>query len=68
MDGSPCGASVGDITDLVSADDAVIFAESQEVLVMTLDALHEEVKLLGFKVSWSKTRVQVFGGLLDKAV
>ena len=56
---SHCAASVGntEITVLVFADDAAIFAKSQEVLVMGLDALHEEVKPLGLKVSWVKTKV-----------
>ena len=46
---SHCGPSVGntEITDLVFADDAAIFTESLEVLVMALEALHEEVKPLG---------------------
>ena len=46
------GASVGNIkiTDLVFADDAVIFAESMEILVMALKALHEEAKPLGLLV------------------
>ncbi|KAG0697328.1 hypothetical protein GWK47_026353 [Chionoecetes opilio] len=39
----------------------VIFAESLEVLVMALEALHEEAKPLGLEVSWLKTKVQVFG-------
>ncbi|KAG0719065.1 Retrovirus-related Pol polyprotein from type-1 retrotransposable element R2 [Chionoecetes opilio] len=67
---SDCGASVGNtkITDLVFADDAVIFAESLEVLGMALEALHEEAKPLGLEVSWLKTKVQVFGDLLDEAV
>ena len=57
---SHCGASVGNtkITDLVFADDAAIFAESLEVLVMALEALHEEVKPLGLKVSCAKTNIQ----------
>ncbi|KAG0717242.1 Retrovirus-related Pol polyprotein from type-1 retrotransposable element R2 [Chionoecetes opilio] len=61
VDQSDCGASVGNtkITDLVFADDAVIFAESLEVLVMALEALHEEAKPLGLEVSWLKTKVQV---------
>ncbi|KAG0721937.1 hypothetical protein GWK47_045438 [Chionoecetes opilio] len=69
VDQSDCGASVGNtkITDLVFADDAVIFAESLEVLVMALEALHEEAKPLGLEVSWLKTKVQVFGDLLDEA-
>ncbi|KAG0723026.1 LINE-1 retrotransposable element ORF2 protein [Chionoecetes opilio] len=67
---SNCGASVGNtkITDLVFADDAVIFAESLEVLLMALEALHGEAKPLGLEVSWLKTKVQVFGELLDEAV
>lgn len=34
----------------------------------TLKTLHEEVKPLGFRVSWAKTKVQIFGGLLDDTV
>ena len=40
------------ITDLVFADDAVIFVELLEVLVMVLEALHEEAKPLRLHVSW----------------
>ncbi|KAG0719483.1 hypothetical protein GWK47_005362 [Chionoecetes opilio] len=60
VDQSNCGASLGNskITDLVFADVAVIFAESLEVLVMALEALHEEAKPLGLEVSWLKTKVQ----------
>ena len=39
--------SATQITDLVFADDAAISAKSLEVLVMALEALHEEVKPLG---------------------
>ncbi|KAG0719946.1 hypothetical protein GWK47_049448 [Chionoecetes opilio] len=46
----------------------VIFAESLEVLVMALEALHEEAKPLGLEVYWLKTKVQVFGRLLDETV
>ncbi|KAG0721213.1 PiggyBac transposable element-derived protein 4 [Chionoecetes opilio] len=42
--------------------------ESMEVLVMALEALHEEAKPLGLEVSWLKTKVQVFGGFLDETV
>ena len=55
-------------TDLVFADDAAIFIESLEVTVMSLKALHEEVKPLGLKVSCVKTNVQVFAGVLDEPV
>ena len=43
-------------------------SESLEVLVMALEALHEEVKPLGLKVSCAKPKVQVFGGVLDETV
>ncbi|KAG0729084.1 Protein stu1 [Chionoecetes opilio] len=46
----------------------VIFAESLEVLVMALEALHEEAKPLGLAVTCPKTKVQKFGGLLDETV
>ena len=46
---SHCGASVGstEIIYLVFAVNAAIFAESLEILVMALEALHEEVKPVG---------------------
>ncbi|KAG0703357.1 Vinexin [Chionoecetes opilio] len=70
VDQSDCGASLGKtkITDLVFAGDAVILAESLEVLVMALEALHKEARPLGLEVSWLKTKVQVFGDLLDETV
>ena len=45
---SHCGAPVSNTknTDLVFANDAVIFAESLKALVMALGVLHEEVKPL----------------------
>ena len=53
---------------IVFAGDAAIFDESLEVLVLALEALHEELKPLGLKVSWAKTKAQVFGGVLDETV
>ena len=35
---------------------------------MALETLHEEAKHLGLKVSWAKTKAQVFGCLLDETV
>ena len=69
-DRSLCGASVGNtkVSDLDFADDAVLLAESLDVLVMALEVLDEEAKPLGLKVSWTKTKVQAFGGLLDDTV
>lgn len=46
-------------------DDAVIFMESLEAVVMIIEALHEEVKLLIFCV---KAKEQVFNDLLDEAL
>ena len=68
MEQSHCRAYVGntEIIGLVFADDVAIFAESLYVLVMALEALHDEVKPLGLKVSWAKTKVQVFGGVQDE--
>lgn len=44
------------------------FMESLEVLVLALKVLHEEAKPLELKVSWAKTKVQSFEGLLDDTV
>ena len=67
---SHCGESVSNSgnTDLVFSDDAAIFAESLEVPIMYLEALHKDAKPLEPKVSWPMTRVQMFGGLLDETV
>ena len=47
---------------IISSDDTAIFADSLEVLVMALEALQEEVKPLGLKVSWAKTRSKCLEG------
>ena len=53
------------ITDLHIVDDAVIFAETTEVLAGALDSLSEEAEPLGLRVSWIKNKVQAFGDILD---
>ena len=67
---SNCGASVGDvnISDLDFADDAVILAELLDVLESSLVILKEETVPLGLEISWTKTRLQAFGDLMDEAV
>ena len=67
---SGCGVSFGiiRITDLDFADDAVICAETTEVLVDALESLSEEADPLGLRVSWIKTNVQAFGDILDATV
>ena len=55
------------ITDLVFADDAVIFAvaggSSDESRNTARGA-----KPLGLQVSWPKTKIQVFGGLVGETI
>ena len=71
VDQSHCRASVGNIKiiDLAYAtNDAIIFAESLEVLMIAFKALHEEVKPFGFQVSYPKTKVQLIVSLLDETV
>ena len=67
---SGCGLSFGTvrISDLDFADDAVIFAETTEVLAGALNSLSEEAELLGLRVSWMKTKVEAFGGILVATV
>lgn len=56
------GTSVGSnrVSDLVSADESAIFAESLEALAMVLEALHKETVLLALKVFLAKPKVQMF--------
>ena len=67
---SGCGVSYGTvrITDLDFVDDAVIFAETTEVLAAALDSLSEVAGSLGLRASWIKTKVQAFGDILDAIV
>ena len=53
------------ITHLDSADDAVIFADTIEVLSEALVLLREEAKPLGLRVCPMKTKVQAFDDILD---
>ena len=68
--GSECGVSFGEvrITDLDFADDAVIFAETLDVLIAALDTLSVEAEPHGLRVSWVKTKIQEFGSILDAAM
>ena len=67
---SSCGASFGNvkISDLDFADDAVIFAETLDILLGALEMLNEESEPLGLRVSWVKTKIQAFNDILDAAV
>ena len=70
LERSSCGASFGNvmISDLDFADDAVIFAETLDILLGALEVLNEESKPLGFQVSWVKTKIQAFNDVLDAAI
>ena len=50
------------------ADDAVIFAETLDILLGVLEVLNEESEPLGLRVSWVKTKIQVFNDILDAAI
>ena len=67
---SSCGASFGNvkISDLDFADDAVIFADTLDILLGAHEVLNEESEPLGLRVSWVKTKIQAFNDILDAAV
>lgn len=49
-------------------DDATVPAESLDVLVIVLEAPHEEAELLGLEVSRPKTKVQLFRRLSNETL
>ena len=65
-----CRASFGNvkISDLDFADDAVIFAETLDILLGALVVLNEESEPLGLRVSWVKTKIPAFNDILDTAI
>ena len=67
---SSCGASFGNvkISDLDFGDDAVIFAETLDIILGAFEVLNEESEPLGLWVSWVKTKIQAFNDILDAAV
>ena len=67
---SSCSASFGNvkISDLGFTDDAVIFAETFDILLGALDVLNEESEPLGLRISWVKAKIQAFNDILDAAV
>ena len=64
---SSCGASFGNvkISDLDFTDDAVIFAETIDILLGALNVLNEESEPLGLRVSLVKTKIQAFNDILE---
>ena len=70
LERSSCGASFGNvkISDLDFADDAVIFAETLDILLGALEVMNKESEPPGLQVSWVKTKIQAFNDILDAAV
>ncbi|XP_069992460.1 uncharacterized protein [Penaeus vannamei] len=67
---SQCEATLGNIkvTDLDFAVDVTILFEFLGSLIAALDAFSNEVKPLDLQISWTKTKIQDFGGLLGEPV
>ena len=67
---SSCGAAFGNvkISDRDFADDAVIFAETADILLGALGVLNEESEPLGLRVSCVKTKIQAFNDILNAAI
>ena len=66
---SSCGASFGNvkISDLDFAYEAVILAETLDILLGALEVLSEESEATGLRVSWVKTEIKAFNDILDAA-
>ena len=56
------------ISDLEFADDAAILADTLEMLTGALETLGTELEPLGLRISWVKTKLQIFNDTLDDAV
>lgn len=50
------------------ADYEIILIKKLEILATTFKELSQEAKSLVLKGSWIKTKIQVFGDLMDDAV
>ena len=56
------GLTVGNetFTNLDFADDVSLLASMLEIVVLALEALHEESSQFGLEIDWTKTKIQVF--------
>ena len=70
IDRSECCVSFGNvqISDLDFADDAAILADTLEMLIGALETLSTELEPLGLRISWVKTKIQIFNDNLDDAI
>jgi len=54
------GISLGNesFTDLDFVDDVTVLAEILEILILSLEIIHDEACPLGLKINWDKTKIQ----------
>jgi len=45
-------------TDVNFADDVAVLAEMLEILILSLQIMHDEACLLGLEINWNKTKIQ----------
>ena len=70
MSDTNCGVSFGEVqvSNLGFANDAALLAEFVDSLVDRLRKLSREANPLGLQVSWTKTKTQSFGGVLNSII
>ena len=56
------------ISDPDLADDAVIFAETLDIILRAHEVMNEESEPLGLRAYWVKTKIQAFNDILDAAI
>ena len=61
------GISIGSqvFTDLDFTNDVAVLSEMLEKLILSLEILHDEARLLGLAINWDKTKTQ--GSALNTA-
>ena len=54
------GISIGSqvFTDLDFADDVAVLSGMLEILILSLEILHDEARPLGLEINWDKTKIQ----------
>ena len=54
------GISIGSqvFTDLDFADDVAVLSEMLDILILSLEMLHNEARPLGLEINWDKTKIQ----------
>jgi len=54
------GNSIGShvFTDLDFADDVAVLSEMLEILILSLEILHDEARPVGLEINWDKTKIK----------